>query len=159
VEITDETPRAKRDPKHRAKRTGDGPVLTGEALQREICRLREEDESLSLAEIARRVGCSRAYASRVCSAVVEEADERLPAPVLEAMLAHLRVGEKGDLLDLPGVADAFPVRDLTAPPDVQRQRQRDALARWINYGRDAAEGTQKRALYLAKQDGKAKPEA
>ena len=156
---TQDPPRAKRDPKHREKRTGDGPVLRGEALQLEICRLREiHDEDgepvHSFAAIAELVGCSRAYAAKVCGKVEMEDDGRFPPAVFEALLAHLRSGNRGDPLAIPGVADVFPVKDESAAPEVAAQRKRDSLRRWISYGRDAEEGSQKRDLWLARQDGR-----
>lgn len=223
---TQDPPRAKRDPKHREKRTGDGPVLRGEALQLEICRLREtmskpiafaeigrrlgcaadlvsrvcglrsgaarrrsmrwvadhvnqplglvtdickmreaEQEPADYAEIARLVGCSRAYAAKVCAATTEDKD-RFPPEVFGAILAHLRSGaEVKAALDIPGVADLFPMDDPRsvsrgrglapgAPADAARRRRAETLLRWISYGRDAEEGSQKRDLWLARQDGK-----
>lgn len=146
------------DPARRKQRAAEG-ALTGEALQLEICRLREivgEDgePEHSFADIARMVGCSRAYVSKVCNAEVRE-DEKYPAEVFEALLQHLRSGSRDDVLAIPGLVDLLPVRDPNATPEEAARLRRASLTRRISYGQGAPEGSQKRALYDARQAGKA----
>lgn len=146
------------DPARRKQRAPDD-ALTGEALQLEICRLREiegEDDKPkhSFAAIARMVGCSRAYVAKVCAAPIVD-EEKYPAEVFAALLEHLRSGSREDVLAIPGLVELLPVRDPNATPEQAARLRRASLTRRISYGRGAEEGSQKRALYDARQAGKA----
>lgn len=153
--------------------------LQGVALRQAIVRLR--DAGKRQAEVVKELGCSRTYVSRFWTAtpdVVNAPDKPMgrpafggrsdiPPDVLARMCAKLQAGsqferppgQRGappgvDLLDVPGVAECFPVPDAdTLAPEVVQNRQRLRIRQMIHQGRTAPEGSAARALYEARQAG------
>jgi hypothetical protein len=155
----------KGDPRRRAQREpAGGEVLRGPALRAEIAKLIARYPDQSNADIANVVGCSRAYVAR-CRTTSEPKGDRFPPEVFAKMLAALRSGaverkpgNRGqtpavDLLDIPGVAECFTVRNADQlDAEAIRALRRVNLRMLISNGGKATSG-QARELYLARQEG------
>ena len=158
---------ARRKPSGRAG----GVRLQGAELRQAILDMKAEGKTQG--DAAREYDVTKQYVSKVWSTTDAGADRLMgrpalqgpiPADVLERMCTKLRTGEverrpgaRGaapsvDLLDVPGVAECFPVPGVTEPEQV-RQRQRNRIRQMIHQGQHAAEGSQARALYDARQEG------